>query len=543
MNFMIRSITLRNRFLLAAFLPAIIALVPVKASSAQEMESANALPKLVLTLDEAIVVALVENTALENVRLDQAMTDSQIKEGWAELFPSIDFNSSYTRNVRSANPFAGSDAGGLFETLGFLNWIAFNEQARTDNDAGTDPISIGEYFQRIQQGYDSAGIVRSTSDNPFSVPNVYVNSLSIVQKVFDGRAIFGAYGVSKWLKPFSEYAVTREEHRLINQVKSTWYAILLLKERENVLEQSVARSSRTLDEVSRQVAQGVAPKFQRLSAEVELANQETQLVQAQTNSAAAIDNLKILLAVPPHVEMELRGTLEGSVDGSMVMTSLEDAALSALEKRPDLAQSRISIELERIQLQVAKVEFLPSIDAFANFGYMGNVPDSRSVISSSAADPFSFTKANRGYFDTAYWDRSTNIGFRLKWNLFNGLASKQHVQQRKIAIQKAENNVEFLARSIQVEVEQSLRNLRAAQTRMLSQRQNVERAELNFEYAVSRLKEGVATPLEVRETSNQLDQSQLGYLQAVHDYLVARSAYQTAIGAPDNYSALSKNAQ
>lgn len=540
---MIRSITLRNRFLLAAFLPAIIALVPVKASSAQEMESANALPKLVLTLDEAIVVALVENTALENVRLDQAMTDSQIKEGWAELFPSIDFNSSYTRNVRSANPFAGSDAGGLFETLGFLNWIAFNEQARTDNDAGTDPISIGEYFQRIQQGYDSAGIVRSTSDNPFSVPNVYVNSLSIVQKVFDGRAIFGAYGVSKWLKPFSEYAVTREEHRLINQVKSTWYAILLLKERENVLEQSVARSSRTLDEVSRQVAQGVAPKFQRLSAEVELANQETQLVQAQTNSAAAIDNLKILLAVPPHVEMELRGTLEGSVDGSMVMTSLEDAALSALEKRPDLAQSRISIELERIQLQVAKVEFLPSIDAFANFGYMGNVPDSRSVISSSAADPFSFTKANRGYFDTAYWDRSTNIGFRLKWNLFNGLASKQHVQQRKIAIQKAENNVEFLARSIQVEVEQSLRNLRAAQTRMLSQRQNVERAELNFEYAVSRLKEGVATPLEVRETSNQLDQSQLGYLQAVHDYLVARSAYQTAIGAPDNYSALSKNAQ
>ncbi|MDA1029097.1 MAG: TolC family protein [Bacteroidetes bacterium] len=540
---MIRQITAGKPFYLAAFLLAFIALFPVRSTSAQEIANADSQSKLVLTLDEAIVVALVENTALENVRLDQELTNSQIKEGWAELFPSVDFNSSYTRNVRSANPFAGSDAGGLFETLGFLNWIAFNEQARTDNDAGTDPISIGDYFQRIQQGYENAGIVRNTSDNPFSVPNVYMNSLSIVQKVFDGRAIFGAYGASKWLKPFNEYAVTREEHRLINQVKSAWYAILLLKEQENVLVQSVARSSRTLDEVSRQVAQGVAPKFQRLSAEVELANQETQLVQAQTNSAAAIDNLKILLAVPPQVEMELRGTLEGSVDGSMVTTSLADAALAALEKRPDLAQSRISIELERIQLQVAKVEFLPSIDAFANFGYMGNVPDARSVISSSAADPFSFTKSNRGYFDTAYWDRTTNIGFRLKWNLFNGLASKQHVQQRKIAIQKAENNVEFLARSIQVEVEQSLRNLRAAQTRMLSQQKNVERAELNFEYAESRLKEGVATPLEVRETSNQLDQSKLGYLQAVHDYLVARSAYQTAIGAPDNYLALSKNAQ
>jgi outer membrane protein TolC len=507
---------------------------PTLIANAQEISDPGNRQRMVLTLDEAIQIALIENTALKNVRLDQDFAQSQIKEGWAELFPKVDLNSAYTRNVLSANPFAGSDAGGLFETLGFLNWISFNEQARTDNDASSNPISIGDYFQRIQNGYENAGIVRSTSDNPFSVPNVYTNGVSIVQKVFDGRAIFGAYGASKWLKPFNEFAVTREEHRLINQVKTTWYAILLLMEQESVLAQSVFRSKSTLQEVSRQVTQGVAPKFQRLSAEVELANQETQLVQAQTNSAAAIDNLKILLSVPSLYDLELRGTLEGSMDGSMVNTSMEDAVTVALEKRPDLAQTRISIELERIQLQVAKVEFLPTIDAFANFNYLGNVPDERSVISTSAQDPFTFSQSNRGYFDTAYWDRSTNIGFRLKWNLFNGFASRQHVQQRKIAIQKAENNSDFLAQSIQIEVDQSLRNLTAAQTRMFSQQKNVERADLNFEYASSRLKEGVATPIEVREASSQLDQSKLGYLQAVHDFLVARSAYQTAIGDPEN---------
>ena len=30
----------------------------------------------------------------------------------------------------------------------------------------------------------------------------------------------------------------------------------------------------------------------------------------------------------------------------------------------------------------------------------------------------------------------------------------------------------------------------------------------------------------------QLDQSRLNYLQAIHDYLVARSAFEAAIGAP-----------
>ena len=42
----------------------------------------------------------------------------------------------------------------------------------------------------------------------------------------------------------------------------------------------------------------------------------------------------------------------------------------------------------------------------------------------------------------------------------------------------------------------------------------------------------VATPLEEREASEQLDQSRINYLLAVHDYLVARSAFETAVGLP-----------
>ncbi|MBT4602017.1 MAG: TolC family protein, partial [Bacteroidetes Order II. Incertae sedis bacterium] len=198
-----------------------------------------------LTMEEAIQIALVENLALQNVRLDMDNANAQIKEGWAELYPKLDINASYTRNVRSANPFAGSDAGGLFETLGFINWLSFNEQARTDADAGTEPISINEYFLRQQQGYQNAGIVFESSDNPFSVPNMYMSGLSITQKLFDGRVIYGAYGASKWLKPFNEMAISRQEQKLVDQVKTGWYASLLLKEQVHVLTQSVQRAKRT----------------------------------------------------------------------------------------------------------------------------------------------------------------------------------------------------------------------------------------------------------------------------------------------------------
>ena len=101
-------------------------------------------------------------------------------------------------------------------------------------------------------------------------------------------------------------------------------------------------------------------------------------------------------------------------------------------------------------------------------------------------------------------------------------------------MQKSKNDTEFLTQAIRVEVESALRGVRSAHTRMLNQQKNVDRAELNFKYAEARLKEGVATPLEVRSASDQLDQSRLGYLQAVHDFLVARSAYETAMGMSDS---------
>ncbi|MBT3449210.1 MAG: TolC family protein [Bacteroidetes Order II. Incertae sedis bacterium] len=487
-----------------------------------------------LTMEEAIQIALVENLALQNVRLDMDNANAQIKEGWAELYPKLDINASYTRNVRSANPFAGSDAGGLFETLGFINWLSFNEQARTDADAGTEPISINEYFLRQQQGYQNAGIVFESSDNPFSVPNMYMSGLSITQKLFDGRVIYGAYGASKWLKPFNEMAISRQEQKLVDQVKTGWYASLLLKEQVHVLTQSVQRAKRTLHEVSRQVTQGVSPKFQRLSAEVEVANLETQFVQAETAAAGAVDNLKLLLGIPADYVVDILDHLESDLDASFMGVSTAEAMITALDRRPDLRQATIGVELEKIQLQVAKSEFLPTVDAFANINYIGNVPDNRTVVRSNSDDPFSFTSSERDYFDSSYWDRSVNVGLRLSWNIFNGFASRQRVQQRKISMQKSKNDTEFLTQAIRVEVESALRGVRSAHTRMLNQQKNVDRAELNFKYAEARLKEGVATPLEVRSASDQLDQSRLGYLQAVHDFLVARSAYETAMGMSDS---------
>jgi outer membrane protein TolC len=487
---------------------------------------------ITLTVDEAVEIARVSNNALRSLKLDVTNADAQVKEGWAELFPQIALNSSYTRNVRSANPFSGSSAGSFFQSFGFIDWLAFNEEARTDASDATQPISVGEFFARQQAGLDAAGISVSGSDNPFAVPTPYSNSLSVTQKLFDGRAILGAAGASKWLTPFNQRALDRQEQLVIDQVRTAFYGALLAAEQSRVVDLSVRRSRATLTEVARQVTEGVAPKFQRLSAEVELANQETQLLQNQSQADAAIDNLKLLLGIPGGQTVKLRGDLSTQRSASALLVSRDNAIQDALARRPDLEQARIGIELENIQLKVAKSEYLPNLDAFLNVGYTGSVPDNRFVTISDPQDPFAYSQVERGYFSDSYWDSSVNVGFRLSWTLFNGLASHRRIQQRRIALDKAKVNHEFLERAVAVEVDQALRNLRTSRQRMDTQEKNVGRAELNYTFAEARLREGVATPIEVREASEQLDASRLNFLQAVHDFLVAESAFEAAVGAP-----------
>jgi outer membrane protein TolC len=57
-------------------------------------------------------------------------------------------------------------------------------------------------------------------------------------------------------------------------------------------------------------------------------------------------------------------------------------------------------------------------------------------------------------------------------------------------------------------------------------------AETNYEYTAERVEEGVSSQVELRQASDQLDQTRLNYLNAVFDYLVARSDLETALGRP-----------
>ncbi len=118
---------------------------------------------LTLTLNDAVDIALDHNYGLRQSKLDVEQAGWQVREGYGRAMPKLMATSRYQRNLASPNPFAGSDAGGIFQTLSFLDWLSYNEDARTDNDPLTLPLSLDDFRDRQDQGLQDANITVSSS--------------------------------------------------------------------------------------------------------------------------------------------------------------------------------------------------------------------------------------------------------------------------------------------------------------------------------------------------------------------------------------------
>lgn len=510
-------------------LPLLILLAAAPAA-AQTAPAAEA-PALALTLDEAIQIALERSYTVRTAELEVDRANAQIREAWGQLMPSVDASSSYTRNVVSANPFAGSDAGGLFGTLGFIDWLAFNESARTDDDASTEPITLEEFRRRQAEGFADAGLTPAGGDNPFGVPNQFQNQLTISQTLYSGSA-FAAVKGARSLREINEAALTEQQFEAIDQTRRLFYAALLAEQQAEVARASVERTEATLAETARRVSAGTLPKFERLTAEVEVANLASQRIQAENQARQAKDNLLLVLGLPVNQEIALRGSLDLPDDTFTETVALEDAVAVALERRPDLAQARLAVRLQQVNRDITRARYFPEVSAFATFAYNGNVPDNRTTViqGDDPSDPFAVRASSRGFFSRDYWNPSIAVGARLTWNLFDGFQTSYQVQQRTIDIRQAEIALEQATQAAVLEVQQALRDLASARQRILAQRENVRTAQTAYEFAAQRLATGVSTQIDVRLASTQLDQAQLNYLQAAYDYLAARSELQRVVG-------------
>lgn len=477
-----------------------------------------------LTLAEALEIALVRSYTLRQAAENLEVAKAQTRQAWGTIYPSLDLSASYQRNIVAPNPFAGSSAGNTFSVLG---WLISNELARTDPGTGLIVQPLDQYL---------AGL--PPSGNPFLIENQFRAGLTLNQILYNGSA-FAAIRSSKLLTQASEAGLDREAQRAVHDAARAFYGTLLAEAQAKVLEASVNRAREASEEAKERVLRGVAPELDRLSAEVELANQETQLLEAGLARRDAEDRLKLVLGFPPQQEIELSGEIRGPPEDRPAVPEEAEAVKEALAHRPDYSQAQIAVQIYEADEEITSARYLPLLSGFVNLGLVGSVPDDR-AIRDMLGQP---TGESEGFFSSAYWFGDLNLGVRLSWNLFDGFRTTGELEQKEAETRRARVQTEQLAAVIRGEIRSAIRSLKGATERIEAQSRNVSRAELNYEHAEARVREGVATPLELRSASAQLDATRLSHLRALHDYEVATIDYQIALGRRPGITPPKENAQ
>jgi outer membrane protein len=445
-----------------------------------------------VSLEEALRMALERNRDIQEARLSVEEADGRVAEARGEVLPRVDLNASYTRNITAP--------------------ASFMPARFFDPDAGPDELT------RVSFGGE----------------NVWSSDVSFEQPLFEARA-FAGVGAAGRYRALQEETLRGRVLEVASRVRLLYYELLLAREQARLIERSVERVVQSLDETRALHRAGVAADFDVLRLEVELANLEPQLRRVVNQARAREREMGTELDLGEGIRIQVVGDLAqldlddpaANDAGNRALLSLmgvtppasdDEAGVEELLQRArdgssKLAQLELAEDLRSAELQVERAAYLPRVALFGSYQVHAQ-QDGR-------ADFFG-QSGLRGY--------GRLVGVQVSVPVFTGLQRGARVKQKQAAIRQIRTQREVAADRIRDRVRTVLEEAEEARLRVRGQRLAVTQARRGFEIASSQYREGLGSQLELTDAEVALRQSEFNYAEAVFDYLSSRARLDALLG-------------
>ena len=279
-------------------------------------------------------------------------------------------------------------------TLEQLIQIAFDNQPRIRSSQASlegAEARVGTarsaYFPRIDA---SAGYNRQTANvaggvNPSSgivsprrVSGTSVNrqdfTAQLRQNVFDSFRREWNIQAARENQNAAQFDLSTTREDIILGVQEAYYNYLLARRLVEVNAEAVRRNIQSLERARGFFEVGTRPKIDVTRAQVDLANAELALVRARNAVALNFAALNNAIGVPEFPPYSVSSELEIpaiEIKPEEFMSALEENIKTAIEHRSEIRAFRARIRSAEASLTLAKRNFLPSIDAAANWNYRG----------------------------------------------------------------------------------------------------------------------------------------------------------------------------
>lgn len=569
---------------IAPYMPRHVA--PVNLNNSARIDQLIHDGKLMLSMDDAIALALENNLDLVIARYNFNIADTELlrsRAGASLLGTPLGviqntpgggvggLGSQIGSGAGGTNPGsggAGAGTNGLFEnTVGIgptinsfdpiLTGTLQSDHARfecsnifcgTVQNTGTWNFNYSQAFYtgtNVSVGFNNS---RVFSNNLFNTISPTLNSsfnFRLTQPLLQG---FGLASNTRFIqiaknnREETNVSFRQQVTTTVDQIENMYWDLAYAYENVRVQNESLAFAKKTLSDTQKQVEIGSLAPIEIVRAQNTVAQDQQTLTVAQTNlqlqQLLMKNALSRNLQDPMVARAEVIPTSTVQLPAQEPVVPIEDLINDALSHRAELAESRIDLVNRKLSLKTVRNAMLPTLNAFAYYGGsgLGGSQNPLSTCTANPEDPFCTTTAippvSYGSTLSQLIDSSApdkGLGLTLTIPLRNRAAEATQVRseleyrQTEVYLQQIENKVRIEVQNAQFGVQQNRASVDSAQAAVNLARQSLDAEQKK--YAL-----GASTTTLVLQQQSGLATAESTLLSAMAAYEKSRVELDRAVG-------------
>ena len=279
---------------------------------------------VVITLEEALQIALSENVSVKVADMEIEKTGYAKKGTYAALFPSIDLSASYQRTIKKQ---------AMFMSMG----------------EGQEPmkIEVGMYNTINASGSVVMPLVNAQLWKSLKISGMDVELA--VEKARNSRL------------------------ETVTQVKNAYYAVLFSKEALKVYNDVYENALANLAEPQKKYDAQKASEFELVRAKTTVEQAIPNVYNAESSIILALWQLKAVLGVDLEMELDVAGCLADY--STQMFYDIHQHDNPSLDANSTMKQLAIQAEMLAETVKLQKFANIPSLAASFNFSYMSMAND------------------------------------------------------------------------------------------------------------------------------------------------------------------------
>ncbi len=328
--------------------------------------------------------------------------------------------------------------------------------------------------------------------------NSYSAQLKAGLPIFVGQAYTGIV-MSKLGLELSKLSYEETLAQIKLNTTKAFLDVLLTRETVNFIKESYNNALRNLENARKLNAAGLLSDFDYMSAQVEVEKIKPNVLQAEYTYETALNFLKALLNLSPDDSIEVVGNLQEF----LVSKNIPSLDYSVVENTFSLKKLSLQKQIADKNIMLQKWGHFPSLIAFGNYQIQ--------------------TQAEDYNFNAYRWVKSAAIGLSLSVPIFSGFGVKSRVEQAEIQSKQLEETINFTKKQLEIAITNTSNRISTSLSKIEAQKQNKQKARRSYEIAEVRFNEGLSPQIEISNANLNLLSAELGYAQAIYDYLIAKA--------------------